>query len=139
MADAWGGAWGSAWGAAWGAGDTPTPTPTIDFEAGDGWARVGRRIFILPPELKPDVAEKRVIKKIKRRVKGKPKAERIVATAQRIVASEIPLMRGARLADSARIEQDFTESDLVAIRTYWKAVEIAALEILDEEELLFLL
>jgi hypothetical protein len=106
----------------------------------DGYIQIGRRIIWKnrPKELEPSRAEAVAVRRIAKRIKGKPKAER-TAEAQQIVARAMAMLAGmveTRRAYQAAIGVgvEWTDEDIAAMRAFWKSLEAAAVELLQDEE-----
>lgn len=121
----------------------PTPpTPVIVVDGNDGgiaWrGRFGTRLP-RPKELSPDVAEKRVVKKVAKRLGiSKAKAQIAVTQAQRELASLLKFNRVQSIAYS-NYSEEYTPADIAMIKTWWATLEREAIERAEEEELLLLI
>lgn len=135
MASAWGDSWSVYWGNSWGSVSTGV---TVDVD-GDIDIQIGHRLIQIrrPKRLEADRAEKLVIRRVAKALKGSKKAR--VEYAEQTVSHVIRAMQAAlewrpTVGIALGVQDKIGSDDIARIDAFWAAVQAAALETLDEEE-----
>lgn len=145
MANSWGQSWGGdtgAWLATWTYGGTvsPPPPPSVIIDAdGDFDLQIGHRVIQIrrPKRLEPERAEQLVVKRVAKALKGSKKARAEYAT--QTVSHVVQAMRSAlewreAINLATGLQSTVAKDDIAKIEAFWAAVQLAALETIEEEE-----
>jgi hypothetical protein len=139
VASAWGDSWNAAWGVSWGAQEAQTPrrAPFADVEETDDYIRIGRLIrYKRPRSLEPVVAEKKVVRRVAKRLKIRAeKAVQHVETARRDMASTLGFIRHEKVAYSPS-KTGWDANDIAIMRAWWRELENRAVELVKAQKAL---
>jgi len=133
----WGEIWGDIWGDIW-ATDGSTPSVFVDVD-GDFDIQIGHRLIQIrrPKRLDLERAEKLVIKRVSKALKGSKKARseyaaQTVSHVLREMQAALEWRPAATLA--LGVQETIAKPDIAKIEAFWAAVQAAALQTLEEEE-----